>query len=150
MAFHKCSDRLARVASCIEPYFSLQMHAKPELTHRLQTSKMRRNWTFLNTCRRDANIVKHFALKGHFLRSGALFCALLRKEAIFAVLQRCGNEGFARMYKENYVTWYTRQITGCPFSWINRLINLRKRHRLARSCNIIYTDDTCKKIHMWW
>ena len=41
--FHTSSERIARVASCIEPYFSLQIHAKPELAHRLQTSRMRHN-----------------------------------------------------------------------------------------------------------
>ena len=33
--FHTRSERITRVASCIEPYFSLQMHAKPELDHPL-------------------------------------------------------------------------------------------------------------------
>ena len=51
------SERIARVASCMEPYFSLQTHVKPELAHRLQTSKMRRNSTSLNTCQHDVNIV---------------------------------------------------------------------------------------------
>ena len=43
----------ARVASFIEPYFSLQMHATHELAHRLQTSKMRRNSTSLNSCQHN-------------------------------------------------------------------------------------------------
>ena len=30
-----------------------------------------------------------------------LFCALVRKETIFAVYKRCVNEGFECMYKEN-------------------------------------------------
>ena len=48
----------ARVASNIEPYFSLQMHAKLEPAHRLQTSKMRRNSTSLTSCQHDnVNIV---------------------------------------------------------------------------------------------
>ena len=38
-------------------YFSLQVHAKLELAYRLQTSKMRRNSTSLNTCQHDVNIV---------------------------------------------------------------------------------------------
>ena len=33
--FRTSIERIARMASCIEPYCSLQMHAKPELTHRL-------------------------------------------------------------------------------------------------------------------
>ena len=33
------------------------MHAKPELAHRLQTSKMRHNLTSLNTCQHDVDIV---------------------------------------------------------------------------------------------
>ena len=45
------------MASCIEPYFSLQMHPKLELAHRLQTSKMRRSSTSLNICQHDVNIV---------------------------------------------------------------------------------------------
>ena len=40
------------------------MHAKPELAHRLKTSKMRRNSTSLNTCQRDVNIVTPFASLG--------------------------------------------------------------------------------------
>ena len=46
MAFKTSSEWTARVALCIEPYFSLRMHVKSELAHRLQTSKMRRNLTF--------------------------------------------------------------------------------------------------------
>ena len=39
-------------------YVSIQMHAKPELAHRLRTSKMRRNSTSLNSCQHDdINIV---------------------------------------------------------------------------------------------
>ena len=80
------SERIVHVASCFEPYFSLQMHTKPELAHRLQTSKMRRNSTSLNTCQHDVNVkatetvcllifavckaffavVKHFAPKCHY------------------------------------------------------------------------------------
>ena len=47
------SERIGCVTSCIEPCFSLQMHAKPELAHRLQTSKMRRNPISLNSCQHD-------------------------------------------------------------------------------------------------
>ena len=51
-------ERIARVASCIEPYFSLQMHAKPELAHRLQTSEIHRKSTSLNSYQHeDINIV---------------------------------------------------------------------------------------------
>ena len=57
-AFHMSSERIARVASCIELYFSLQMHAKLELAHRLQTSKMRRNSTSLNTFRVKKRVSK--------------------------------------------------------------------------------------------
>ena len=56
-AFHTSSARMARVASRMEPYFPLQMQAKPDLAHRLQTSKMRRNSTSLSTCQHDINIV---------------------------------------------------------------------------------------------
>ena len=49
--------RYKSVASCFEPCFSLQIYAKPELAHRLQTSKMRRNSTSLNICQHDVNIV---------------------------------------------------------------------------------------------
>ena len=45
------------MASCIEPHFSLKMHAKAELAKRLQASKMRHNSTSLNTCQHDVNIV---------------------------------------------------------------------------------------------
>ena len=55
--FLSSSERIARVATCIEPYFPLQMHAKPELAHRLQTSTMHRNSTSLKTCQYDVNIV---------------------------------------------------------------------------------------------
>ena len=51
--WHTSNNRIARVASCIEAYFSLQMDAKPELAHCLQTSKMRRNSTSLNSCQHD-------------------------------------------------------------------------------------------------
>ena len=50
-------ERIIRVASYIEPYFSLQMHMKSELSHRLQISKMRRNSTTLNSCQHNVNIV---------------------------------------------------------------------------------------------
>ena len=64
LLFHTISKRIASVASCIEPYFSLQIHAKLELAHRLQTSKMRRNSTSPNNFPHDANIVnrlRHWA-----------------------------------------------------------------------------------------
>ena len=52
--FYTSSERIARVASCIEPYFCIE----PELAYRLQTSKMRRNPTSLNSCQQDdINIV---------------------------------------------------------------------------------------------
>ena len=58
MHFSTSSERIARVASCIGPYFSSQMHAIPEFSHRLQTSKMRRDSTSLNSLQHDdINIV---------------------------------------------------------------------------------------------
>ena len=57
MAFNNRSERIARVVSCIEPYYFLQMHTEPELAYRLQTSKMRHNSTSLNTCQHDVDMV---------------------------------------------------------------------------------------------
>ena len=117
---------------------------EPELAHRLQTSKMRRNQTSLKSCQYDdINIVtvgvarwrwtaplkprrpcvKHFTTfkrsiqtrftqgrlfytQGSFFCAlGLLFCALVREEAIFAVCNRCANEGFACMCEENVFFW---------------------------------------------
>ena len=55
--FYACSERIARVSLCIEPCFTLQIDAKPKFAHRLQTLKMRRNSTSLNTCQHDVDIV---------------------------------------------------------------------------------------------
>ena len=83
------------------------MRAKLELAHRLQTSKMRRNLTSLNTCQNDVNIVTICVTRQRctalFCALGPLFCALVREEAIFAACKRCANEGFACMCKENVI-----------------------------------------------
>ena len=111
---------------------------EPELAHRLQTSKMRRNSTSLNSCQHDDinivtvsvarrcwtvplkprrpcvkhfttfyAVVKHVSPKGDclhpraiILRPRAIFCALVREEAIFAVCKWFANEGFACMCEE--------------------------------------------------
>ena len=57
--FHTNRERIARVPLCIEPYFSLQMHAKPELAHRLHADiDNALQLTSLNSCKYDdINIV---------------------------------------------------------------------------------------------
>ena len=64
--FHTRSARIARLVSCIQPYFSLQMHAKLEMAHRLKTSKMRHNSTSINTWRYDVNIVTVCVVKPRY------------------------------------------------------------------------------------
>ena len=74
-----------------------EMHAKLELAHHLQTSKMRLNLTSLNTCQHDGNIVTVCIV----WRRCTLFCERLQEEAaIFAVCERRANESFACMCKE--------------------------------------------------
>ena len=56
---------VARVVSRIDPYFSVQMHAKTKLAHRLQASKMRRNSTSLKICKHDLNILTVCIMRRH-------------------------------------------------------------------------------------
>ena len=53
--FYTSSERITRVASCIEPYFSLQIHANPSwlTVYRHARAKMRRNSTSLDSCQHD-------------------------------------------------------------------------------------------------
>ena len=55
--FYTCSAPTARLASCIEIYH-FDTRCEPELAYRLQTSKMGRNSTSLDSCQHDdINIV---------------------------------------------------------------------------------------------
>ena len=73
-------------------------------------SVVRRRWTAPLKLRRPCvkhfttfyTLLKHVSCKGFFCALGTLFCALVRKEAIFAVCKRCANEGFACMCKEKW------------------------------------------------
>ena len=104
---------------CIAPYFFLEMRAKPEQAHRLQTSEKRRNSTSLNTCLNNVNIVtkvarrlctpflkprsswgKHFTLQVNICRPRAIILRTGAERGYLLGLKTMRMQSFACMCKE--------------------------------------------------
>ena len=98
-----CKNAALAVDLGLRRGFVLQFH-----TRRAPTARFR--LLYRNILLRSS---KTFYTKGPlFCAPGKLFCALVRKEAIFAVRERCANEGFACMCKENNIFFGCYNIDG--------------------------------------
>ena len=105
--FYTSSERIARVAACIEPYFSLQIHAAALNSTVKATETVRQAfYHILRSIKTRFTQGRLFYTQGPFFCAlGPLFCALVREEAIFTVCKPCANEGFACV-KKNVVRHY--------------------------------------------